>query len=242
MIGCAETKAPNAAAVALVLATSLLTAAPPAILADEAKTRCEARKLNAAGKRHRCLARAAARAHRSKPADPAECAATFTAALDAADAKAAEKGTSCRFLDNGDGTISDLETGLMWEKKVEGVSCLHCVEDRYGWPEAMADWISRVNGRLDDFGRPEAGFGGHRDWRLPTTEALETISLAPFPCDTAPCIDPAFGPMSSSLYWSGSSFVTGSEDARVVSFIDGGRYAWATTFPWHVRAVRGGSP
>jgi hypothetical protein len=60
-----------------------------------------------------------------------------------------------RFVDNGDGTVTDHQTGLQWEKKVFGVcsganvactsnadctnfggtcqSCLHCVNDTYVW-------------------------------------------------------------------------------------------------------------
>src|SRR5262249_36846699 len=40
----------------------------------------------------------------------AACQAKFSGALTKA-------GTACRFLDNGDGTVSDLDTGLVWEKK-----------------------------------------------------------------------------------------------------------------------------
>lgn len=38
-------------------------------------------------------------------------------------------GAPLRYQDNGDGTITDLNTRLMWEKKVAGTGCLHCVDD-----------------------------------------------------------------------------------------------------------------
>jgi hypothetical protein len=41
--------------------------------------------------------------------------------------------TNTRFVDPNDGTIIDNETGLMWEKKVAGSDCLHCVNDEYPW-------------------------------------------------------------------------------------------------------------
>lgn len=85
-----------------------------------------------------------------------------------------------RFVDNGDGTITDNLTGLMWEKKVPGTGCLHCVEDVYDWFEAMSDWIALVNGPLqsaDDVDDPgfEGGLAGHSDWRVPSLTELKTL-------------------------------------------------------------------
>src|SRR6059058_1782366 len=41
--------------------------------------------------------------------------------------------TTLRFVDNGDGTVTDNQTGLQWEQKVAVSSCLHCVNDTYIW-------------------------------------------------------------------------------------------------------------
>src|SRR5215475_10798875 len=38
-----------------------------------------------------------------------------------------------RFLDNGDGTITDHKTGLMWEKKDLICPGLHCYSDTFTW-------------------------------------------------------------------------------------------------------------
>jgi hypothetical protein len=56
-------------------------------------------------------------------------------------------------VDNGDGTITDNVTGLVWEK--QGASSL------YYW-EAQKQ-IENLNGRK---------FGGHENWRIPTIEEL----------------------------------------------------------------------
>ncbi len=147
------------------------------------------------------------------------------------------------FVDNCDGTITDNQTGLMWEKKILGAACLHCVEDFYTWFDAMSDWISEVNGHTDD---PDiqAGLGGHTDWRLPAIVELQTLLLEPFPsCDTRPCIDPIFGPTVSSGYWSSTGV---GQATRIMAWfvffadgdVDNGGKTISTFI--HVRAVRGG--
>jgi hypothetical protein len=58
-----------------------------------------------------------------------------------------------RFTDNGDGTISDSVTGLMWQK---------------GENERM-DWYDALNACQ------EMDLGGYQDWRLPNIKELNTI-------------------------------------------------------------------
>ena len=43
-----------------------------------------------------------------------------TTSYGAGDDGAVQAGAPLRYRDNGDGTISDLNTGLMWEKKIKG--------------------------------------------------------------------------------------------------------------------------
>ena len=68
-----------------------------------------------------------------------------------------------RFVDNFDGTVTDHQTGLMWEKKEAGGSCLHCANDTYPWRDALSEWLSEANGLVAsaDF---QVGLGGHSDW------------------------------------------------------------------------------
>jgi hypothetical protein len=80
---------------------------------------CQAAKLRAAGKRAACLAAEQADVLPGKPSDPAACEASFDEAAAAADA-AARGGARCRFVDDDDGTISDLNTLLQWEKDDTG--------------------------------------------------------------------------------------------------------------------------
>ena len=146
-----------------------------------------------------------------------------------------------RFVDNGDGTITDNQTGLMWEKKVAGSGCLHCVDDTYSWTDAMSEWISEVNGGLVDFPpNAQSGLGGHTNWRLPTIVELQTIPLEPFPCGTSPCIDLIFGPTATFLYWSSSTAAFTPFSPWVVNFSQGNVLPNPGEPVVHARAVRDG--
>jgi hypothetical protein len=104
-----------------------------------------------------------------------------------------------RFVDNGDGTISDNQTGLMWEKKVPGAACLHCGDRWFLWDEAAGEWLSRVNGAgtcqnpectQPD---PQRGTAGYSDWRLPSIAEWQTI------LDTCPPLNDSGSPDTECL-------------------------------------------
>ena len=59
-----------------------------------------------------------------------------------------------RFVDNGDGTISDTKTGLMWVSKDNGVPI--------NWPDAV-EYCKNLR------------VGGYTDWRMPTIDELEGL-------------------------------------------------------------------
>jgi hypothetical protein len=61
-------------------------------------------------------------------------------------------GKSFKYRDNGDGTVSDLVTGLMWEKGFHKVS----------WADAPGD-------------AAKARTGGHSDWRVPSIKELYSL-------------------------------------------------------------------
>lgn len=77
------------------------------------------------------------------------------------------------FVDNGDGTISDLATGLMWQKGDSGKAL--------GWEEALRQSDSLV-------------LAGHDDWRLPNAKELQSIvDYTRSPDTTAsPALPPVF--------------------------------------------------
>ena len=59
-----------------------------------------------------------------------------------------------RFVANGDGTVSDKKTGLMWAAKDNG--------DLISWPNALT-FSQNYNA------------GGYTDWRMPTLEELKSL-------------------------------------------------------------------
>ena len=167
--------------------------------------------------------------------------------------------TTPRFVDNGDGTVTDNQTGLQWEQKVTGSSCLHCVNDTYSWtgtgtaPDgtAFTSFLNTLNGGATGVGdctsgngsTQTGGFDNHCDWRLPTIAELRTIvDTSASGCGSgSPCIDPIFGPTAASTYWSSTTFAGLPGIAWGVGFAFGDVDVDGKTFNTSVRAVRGGS-
>lgn len=65
------------------------------------------------------------------------------------------QGAALHYVDNGDGTITDLNTGLMWQKA-------HDFNRR-----TLEESIEHVNNMT---------LGGHDDWRVPTIKELYSIA------------------------------------------------------------------
>ena len=63
-----------------------------------------------------------------------------------------------RFVDNGDGTISDTQTGLMWAKKDSYAATGTCI-----WMDAAQTYARDLI------------TGGHQDWRPPSIKELQSI-------------------------------------------------------------------
>jgi hypothetical protein len=166
-----------------------------------------------------------------------------------------------RYVANGDGTITDNQTGLMWE--LQTTTCtgeVTCFLNGYFWTQSgtLADgplfrlFLAGLNG--GDYYNPSAGqdvsggaticFANHCDWRIPTIAELQTIidSNAPGCGSNSACIDPIFEPTQASGYWSSSSLAAPSAQAWSVDFGSGTvtSYYIKTTWPLAARAVRSG--
>jgi len=92
-----------------------------------------------------------------------------------------------RFVDNGNGTITDTKTGLQWEKKSDDGS-IHDQDNTYSWSStgtaadgtAFTEFLTTMN---------QTNFAGHNDWRLPSVTELESLLEFGHP---APLVAPAF--------------------------------------------------
>ena len=122
-----------------------------------------------------------------------------------------------RFIDNGNGTVTDTQTGLVWQKEP--------APERITWPEAQ-HYIQQLN---------QAAFAGHDDWRLPNNEELRTLIL-PRENSRRLFLDPIFGPHRS--FW--SSTTRGHHVVCYADYYYGDIYRFQENYVNHsVRAVRG---
>ena len=176
----------------------------------------------------------------SAPTHPVPPSGQTTSIAPGDDASSAVASEGPRFTDNGDGTITDRLTGLMWERKCDNCASPHGVGDTYRWtspaPDAVDKWLAQLNGENGK------GYAGHGDWRLPTiTELVGIVDYGRKPNGMAAAIDPAFGPTASyGAYWSSSPAAVpgGGQGHWTVGAGDGGTEA-DDDGSNHVRAVRG---
>lgn len=134
-----------------------------------------------------------------------------------------------RYQDNGNGTVSDLHTGLMWQRCSVGQSASNCTDSAipYTW-----DWALQYPQTLNSLG----GFAGFSDWRLPNSKELE--SLVEEACHS-PAINLTHFPNTpSSDYLSSSPFVDDLYYAWVVFFSFGGTNGNYRYNPYYLRLVR----
>ncbi len=136
-----------------------------------------------------------------------------------------------RLTDNGNGTITDTKTGLMWKKCMEGVtgnSCDTGSATAFTWQTALQQ-PGVVNG---------GGFATYHDWRLPNIKELTSIV-------EEQCYEPGinlnrFPNTPSSVVWSGSPVDGLWTSAWVVDFGEGAALQFSRGLGHRVRLVRGG--
>ena len=134
--------------------------------------------------------------------------------------------------DNGDGTITDTKTGLIWKRCLEGQSGSDCASgsaEAFTWQQALQR-AQTVNS--------SGGFAGFSDWRLPTIKELSSLV-------EHQCVDPAinltrFPNASNHWLWSSSAVAGSADDAWSVSFYNGYSYWGNKGSDNQLRLVRSG--
>lgn len=122
------------------------------------------------------------------------------------------------FVDNGDGTVTDISTGLMWQQET--------APGTYNWEQALSYTESLE-------------LAGYSDWRLPNRNELH--SILNYNLQHSTMLDTSFFPGTvAAEYWTSSTENRINEDAWCVSFGTGLVNFPNKTNTFNVRAVRSG--
>ncbi|MCI5151078.1 MAG: DUF1566 domain-containing protein, partial [Candidatus Electrothrix sp. MAN1_4] len=150
-----------------------------------------------------------------------------------------EDRTIGQYIDHGDGTVTDTQTGLMWKRCSEGLSGENCEDGKvesYKWDDAVKRFKN-------------VAYAGFTDWRMPTIDELKTLVYCSKGKKGVWCMDgserptinqQAFPNTEEYYYWSGSPGAYGSDYAWNVYFslgYSGSHYRYNS---YAVRLVRGG--
>lgn len=133
-----------------------------------------------------------------------------------------------RFADNGNGTITDSLTGLIWLKNANcfGVQT---------WAAALSSANNLASGNC---GLTDGSTAGQ--WRLPNRNELQ--SLIDYTRNSPPAlpVDHPFTGVQSNIYWSSTTLASATSNAWFVHLFDGYVSAYGGTSTGCVWPVRGG--
>ncbi|MCI5144055.1 MAG: DUF1566 domain-containing protein [Candidatus Electrothrix sp. AR3] len=160
--------------------------------------------------------------------------------------------SSDRFVDNGDGTVTDNLTGLIWLKDANCITFFN--GDSTGvnyrlWSDSLYAANQLAHGSCELLDNSAAG-----DWRLPNINELHSLLNFDF-SDPALSnnaginqwvngnVDSAFSNVQSKNYWSSSTYAGAAHLGRTVDFFSGNNRLedkTTSTTPNYVWPVRGG--
>jgi len=123
-------------------------------------------------------------------------------------------GIARSYTDNGNGTVTDNATGLIWQQEDDNT--------QRNWADA-----GTYCDTLD--------LGGSTQWRLPTVEELISITDK---STFNPSINPVFTNTDSSSYWSSTTNASATSYGWGVNFYYGNDYWFDKTNTYYVRCVR----
>lgn len=172
-------------------------------------------------------------------------------------------GNALSYTDNGDGTFTDNNTGLMWEQK-DNANGIHDKDNTYTWTvltdgndtnsdgTLFTEFLEVLNNKCDGdeattcatdaectgIGNGLCGHAGFKDWRIPNVKELQTIvDYSTFgPSSKLP------GETTASYYWTGTTGALAANGAWLISFQNGAIGGFLNvdvkTSSNYVRAVR----
>jgi len=149
---------------------------------------------------------------------------------------------SPRFTDNGDGTVTDNLTGLIWLKNA------NCFGSDT-WQGALNAANNLADGQCGLSDGSQAG-----DWRLPNVNELESLVHAGYKeedCGGSACSTLAawlntqgFTNVQSAYYWSSTTYASNTDDAWIVSMSNNIMYNFGKSggnhYVWSVRDTTAG--
>ena len=146
------------------------------------------------------------------------------------------------YTDNSNGTITDNNSGFMWQKcsvgQTNDTTCSGTAVT-YNWYQASGTYNATYNpGSQNVCG--SLNLGGYSDWRLPAKKELITIVdySIPYP---GPTINTTYFPNTiSSHYWSSTTGAADPSIAWYVYFFNGYVNDYFKNDYGYVRCVRGG--
>ena len=155
-----------------------------------------------------------------------------------------------RYEDNGDGTVTDCRTGVIWLKNAKCTDTSGAITNTNGyltWADANT-WVAGLGKGL--CGLTDGSSAG--DWRLPTkTEWMAMVQSArkhgyiyPSLTNTAGtgqwAAGDIFDVIQSNCYWSSSTYAGNTGYAWFVNMYDGSVHSNNKTINYYVWPVRGG--
>ena len=138
---------------------------------------------------------------------------------------------SPRFTNNGNGTVTDNLTGLMWTQDANAPGPPICT------PSVGKTWQNALNhvACLNT-----NNYLGYTDWRLPNVNELESLVNAEMSSSAIWLNSQGFSNVQAYLYWSSSTYAGGTSSAWNVYMYEGGVNADLKAYAGYVWPVRAG--
>ncbi len=139
-----------------------------------------------------------------------------------------------RFTDNGDSTLTDTLTGLIWPKDGKVPGPAGCSPGATKTWQGALDYVKCLNTN---------SYLGHSDWRLPNVNELRSLAHAGQSNPATWLNSQGFAGVQSSQYWTSSSYATSAGSGWIVymNYGRGSNYVKTNTgYAWPVRTGQSG--